>query len=674
MRTFQQGLFLFACCSLLALLFVLNDASHEDRASSSRRHSSTTTKQNDDRELGASDSTTRSTTAEHDFFQRSLQSDPIGADVCNADGSPALDGGLAQVFADSYQPTCSCAENSNVEELESALGGAGGFDIDLFNQLIGNLFIDIAWNCDNFCATCFPTGACGYIGANFDADFAGIPSDFTLEDLVGGAFNSIGDLLTGTQIFSLCMDYSVGQTGTVCVGSTLDVESLALPEGTEQPCDLSYQGVACNSCVIDPQGCWIADCSVHGVPSINTCTGTGVDGIFQILPYYTGNADTSALGVGVCGAAPPPTPPPVPPPTPAPVQPVPPPPPPPVQPVPPPPPPPVPVPVPAPVSVPVPMPVPVPVFVPSPVAVPVPVAPVAPVSPVPAPGSVNGIVLLRFESMSAALPSTLIASFQTECAGFFLQFLPMTYAAAACVVGGQSFGQGLFRGRLLQGQLSALDMVVQVTAVTTDLSVDSLTFTQILPGIVNDNSAAFVTRLQPLDAAYVNLQSVSAFDDSTSAPTVSPTISAAPSISHAPSISMMPSLAPSISHAPTVSMMPSTAPSVSHAPTISMMPSVSFMPSTAPSVSMMPSTAPSVSMEPSVSMMPSVSLMPSTAPSISMEPSISLMPSTEPTISTEPSPQPTDAPTTDAPSVAPTSSDEPSSTVATSGAARRLIF
>jgi len=39
--------------------------------------------------------------------------------------------------------------------------------------------------------------------AIFDTDLVGITSDFTWEDLPGGAFNSIGeDPLTGTRIFS----------------------------------------------------------------------------------------------------------------------------------------------------------------------------------------------------------------------------------------------------------------------------------------------------------------------------------------------------------------------------------------------------------------------------------------------------------------------------------------
>ena len=46
------------------------------------------------------------------------------------------------------------------------------------------------------------------------------------------------------------------------------------------------------------------DCSIHGVPVVDSCAGTGMDGIFQVLAFYTGAVDRSTLTVGTCAGTP----------------------------------------------------------------------------------------------------------------------------------------------------------------------------------------------------------------------------------------------------------------------------------------------------------------------------------------------------------------------------------
>jgi len=206
-----------------------------------------------------------------------------------------------------FRPNCTCAEENNIDDFnEGSFGGDGGFDIDVLNEFLSNLSIDIRWSCANGCATCNPaTGVCGILTAGFTADFNGIPTNLTLEDLFSGAFSpdtGFGAFLEGGQTFELCMEYVSGGSlagTTACAGNTLGIATFTV-NATEQPCMLSYQGQECDSCVIQQNGCWVADCSIHGEPVVDSCTGTGTDSIFQVLAFYGGTIDRSTLTVGTC--------------------------------------------------------------------------------------------------------------------------------------------------------------------------------------------------------------------------------------------------------------------------------------------------------------------------------------------------------------------------------------
>jgi len=232
------------------------------------------------------------------------------ADVCDEEtGQVRLAENLAALLGSDtlFQPSCTCSQNSNVDDdFGSSFGdvSGGGFDIDLFNELISNLFIDISWSCDNQCATCHGD-VCGILSADYAVDFTGTPTNFTLEDLFSGAFApdaGLGSFLQGSQTFQMCMEYVSGDLAgtTACLSNTFDLETLSSNNNAteQQPCTLSYQGQDCDSCALLANGCWSADCSVHGVPVVDSCANTGMDGIFQVLAYYTGAVDSSTLTVG----------------------------------------------------------------------------------------------------------------------------------------------------------------------------------------------------------------------------------------------------------------------------------------------------------------------------------------------------------------------------------------
>ena len=231
-------------------------------------------------------------------YSRFLQDEDIfnvPGSSCTEDGRPLLEGStLDTLFADQYHPNCTCMSVSNVGDANNLFND--GFDLDLFSEFISNLNIDIEWTCKNKCATCFPTSDCGIFLATSKTDYNGIPTNFTTDDLLNLASMNLGfeEFLRGSQMEEYCFEYTAGQSGRVCYGSTVDVETIA-SNTTELPCFISYDGVKCNACVL-LGNCWIADCDNHGVPIVNTCNGTGVDsGVFQILAYYANSTDPSDL-------------------------------------------------------------------------------------------------------------------------------------------------------------------------------------------------------------------------------------------------------------------------------------------------------------------------------------------------------------------------------------------
>jgi len=234
------------------------------------------------------------------ILDRALQETPdfnLAGSTCEADGTPYLNGtALANLFADEFQPDCSCVEDSNIDEFGNLLGE--GFDLGAFSQFFSDLNIEIEWSCVNKCWICFPSSDCGIFRANAETDYEGIPTNFTGDDIISLSYQELGfvDFLQGFQMQEYCFDYTLGLTGQICWGSTVDVEALGA-NVTDIPCFMTYDSVECNSCVVS-SGCWIADCDNHGVPVVNTCDGTGVDsGLFQVLAYFGNTTNPGDLSV-----------------------------------------------------------------------------------------------------------------------------------------------------------------------------------------------------------------------------------------------------------------------------------------------------------------------------------------------------------------------------------------
>jgi len=227
-----------------------------------------------------------------------------------------------------YQSTCHCSESNTLDSLSnfnpsSAAGGGMSDILTLFNELIANLRVDMAWHCRNACATCFPSGDCAVIDVQFQADFHGAEGGLSLVGILslattlgtGGGIGGLTQLLTGGQTLRLCSEFASDSrhAGTVvCLQETAGVDALANLEqengDVDRACVLEYNQEACASCTIASTGCIVADCSRFGQDLIiNTCReNDSLEGDitpFQILPYYGGTSSASALTVGPCGNA-----------------------------------------------------------------------------------------------------------------------------------------------------------------------------------------------------------------------------------------------------------------------------------------------------------------------------------------------------------------------------------
>jgi len=246
--------------------------------------------------------------------QRNLQ--VLLAILC-VDGNVNFDEGSFEsvAFDAQFEPNCTCSTVTNEDQIIA--------DLDLANtpqeELIAtiNEVLDIVegvtqYSCANACETCFEGGEfCGILESSKSYTFGLGPGNFTdltqLLELVNvfssadGNLDAFAFLIEDLQVdIGFCLTYTTGESGTVCVAVETD-ESLVT--GTvDKPCELSYNGVACDSCSFDfATDCITASCDVHGVSNIDTCAELGLEGPFVFFKAYN-NPSTDTVTLGNCDA------------------------------------------------------------------------------------------------------------------------------------------------------------------------------------------------------------------------------------------------------------------------------------------------------------------------------------------------------------------------------------
>jgi hypothetical protein len=175
--------------------------------------------------------------------------------------------------------------------------------VDGFNEALGQLARSSEYSCVNGCESCFPDDSgntlCGIWETRQVMSVVNRPGNFTLEQILSRNItvdDTIALVSNATFAFDNCISYTIHQSGTLCVA--VDLNSIPV-EGQDQPCTITYNDVACNSCLITgDQACFVADCTnVDTGDQIDSCAAESLEGPFVFLRYLsdgfgntTGNA------------------------------------------------------------------------------------------------------------------------------------------------------------------------------------------------------------------------------------------------------------------------------------------------------------------------------------------------------------------------------------------------
>lgn len=196
------------------------------------------------------------------------------------------------IFASEFQPMCQCEEVNTDQEVEDAINALNTSDtdafVDGFNQALGRLTRSSEYSCVNQCESCFDT-YCGLWQTSQGLTIANRPGNFSLEEIAAQNISSddiFALINTTTFHWDSCITYTINQSGTLCASVHLN----SIPdEEQDQPCSITYNNQACNSCVLTAaEPCFVADCTnldEDGGAMIDTCTDTGLVGPFAALRY-----------------------------------------------------------------------------------------------------------------------------------------------------------------------------------------------------------------------------------------------------------------------------------------------------------------------------------------------------------------------------------------------------
>lgn len=242
---------------------------------------------------------------------RALQDDE-DVDTCSPNGTSVNfdDDVSLVVYSDMYKPECMCTETETLSELDTVadsfgIGVNGTVDdfVALFNELLSQSKVTWDYMCTNGCEACFgdnDSTVCGILSTE-DSMSMNVQSgqEFSFDQLVAigsGTLDFEQEVtVKGNYRFEECITYTSGLTGTVCYGGSVQniTSTLADFDSTvyeNLECFGSYNGVACTSCELtlpgtdDEDQCIIANCTnVEDGAMIDSCAGTGLDGVFRIV-------------------------------------------------------------------------------------------------------------------------------------------------------------------------------------------------------------------------------------------------------------------------------------------------------------------------------------------------------------------------------------------------------
>jgi hypothetical protein len=239
-----------------------------------------------------------------------------------------------QLFRNDAAPMCSCYEKDNTDLVLFSLLNDNSANVTEYlnklNKAFSRIVGVIEYECSNTCEHCFTSVKnsssssstnserdtfCGILQTNESSTYRGTEGNFSMEEYSTGRISAASwERLFSESSFSIstCIEYTKNEVGTLCYGSSFQNLS------TTPTCYVQYNDTLCQSCTfphnpiydvnVTNNDCFIVDCS-NIIPSasvINTCTGTGYNGIFRFMELIENgipNTTTSVI-VGSCDGPP----------------------------------------------------------------------------------------------------------------------------------------------------------------------------------------------------------------------------------------------------------------------------------------------------------------------------------------------------------------------------------
>ena len=213
-------------------------------------------------------------------------------------------------FATDFGPNCTCSKGGSGSNITATIleldmtateGDAAAKDafVARFNEELDRFESEAQSSCANDYETCFENDEyCGNMEVSQVYKFGLGSGNFaTFDEIVAWRSQTPGtaditlfyildffsDLTDKVEVdIEFCLTYTKGEFGTVCV--EIEIEEDMADNAVEVSCNLSYNGVACDSCSfnVDTE-CITASCDVHGISNIDSCDGNGIRGSLYLF-------------------------------------------------------------------------------------------------------------------------------------------------------------------------------------------------------------------------------------------------------------------------------------------------------------------------------------------------------------------------------------------------------
>jgi hypothetical protein len=251
--------------------------------------------------------------------------------ICSPDANGVVfpdDDFNIQLFRSDAEPMCSCYERDNTDLVLFSLVNDNSANVTEYLQKLNKAFSRIVgviqYECVNTCEHCFTlsdsdnesdASFCGILQTNESSTYRGTEGNFSMKEYSTGQITAASwERLFSESSFSIstCIEYTKNEVGTLCFGSHFWNLS------TTPTCYVQYNDTLCQSCSfpyspindvnVTNNDCFIVDCTNIDPDAsiINTCNGTGYNGIFRFVELIENGVlnNSTSVTVGSCDGPP----------------------------------------------------------------------------------------------------------------------------------------------------------------------------------------------------------------------------------------------------------------------------------------------------------------------------------------------------------------------------------